>query len=544
MRKRNDPLRAFCTRRLGLETKGQKRWFAAAAVLLFLYLWLCQYLRYFLFDSVPSGVISIVLLSALQALPLCISGLLLFARIRIPVVSSDGQFPRLRRFFPVVAAVLTFGNLLLWLIAYYPGGFSYDSVSQLNQVLTGNYNNWHPVLHTWLFFWIPWQLFHTPAGIILYQIILFSLAVGYLYWVLSRRGCPMAFLVLSWLFLVINPQTAKAMMFPWKDSALTLVALVIFTQLIEIYDTDGAWLKKWHHFLSFSVLCFLATALRHNAILLTAPIYAILFIFQKKARKPILFSGLLVLFALLLLNGPVMTLAKVGAPGNRQTEVLGLPMTVLSEVYRETPEMLSDNAFGFMDSLATGEEWELYYQTGNFNTMKWNSSRPITDLIEHEGARNILYYTAQAFLNSPGYALRGFAALTQMVWNPVGFPGWSNELPYCELNNLGVAAQGSPQLAQIVSGFSDTTESFLLYLFTKNIGMMILIAMYAAVTNVGRGKLGRAFMVFPMLIYDFGTMLLLTGPDFRFFHFNFVIIIPLLYLILSGGRKHEAEAVT
>ena len=71
------------------------------------------------------------------------------------------------------------------------------------------------------------------------------------------------------------------------------------------------------------------------------------------------------------------------------------------------------------------------------------------------------------------------------------------------------------------------------------IGMMILIAMFTAVVNVGRGKLGRAFMIFPMLIYDFGTMLLLTGGDFRFFHFNFVIIIPLLYLILSGSKNHE-----
>lgn len=544
MRKSNRPLWASCTQHLGLETKVQKRWFIAASALLFLYLWICQFLRYFLFDTIPDGVISMILLSALRALPLCVSGLLLFAKVRISNVSCGEQFPRLRRFFPVVAATLTFGNLLLWLIAHYPGGFSYDSISQLNQVLTGSYNNWHPVLHTWLFFWIPWQLFHAPAGIVLYQIVLFSLAVGYLYWVLSRRGCPMVFLVLSCLFLVINPQTAKIMMFPWKDSALTVVALVIFTQLIEIYDTDGAWLKKWHHFLSFSALCFIATVLRHNAILLTAPIYAILFFFQKRIRKPILFSGLLVLFALLILNGPVMALAKVEAPGNRQSEVLGLPMTVLSEVYMETPEMLSEKAFVFMDSLAPREEWEQYYQTGNFNAMKWNSPRSLTDLIEYEGISNILQYTVQAFQNSPIHALRGFASLTQMIWNPVGFPGWSNMQPYCESNNLGIAAQGSPHLARILSGFGGTAESFFLYLLTRNIGMIILIALFTAVTNVGRGKLGRAFMVFPMLIYDFGTMLLLTGPDFRFFHFNFVIIIPLLYLILSGGRKHEAEAVT
>ena len=49
-------------------------------------------------------------------------------------------------------------------------------------------------------------------------------------------------------------------------------------------------------------------------------------------------------------------------------------------------------------------------------------------------------------------------------------------------------------------------------------------------------------MIFPMLIYDFGTMLLLTGGDFRFFHFSFVIIIPLLYLILSGRNTNETAA--
>lgn len=537
MKKRNNRLWDSCTRELGLETTVEKRWFVAAFILLFLYLCLCLCLRDYLAFHFSCGIVGVVLFPVLQALPICIFGLLLFAKIRISTVSSDNQFPRLRRFFPAAVTILTLGNLLLWLAAYYPGGFSPDSITQLNQVLTGSYTNWHPILHTWLFFWIPWKLFHLPAGIVFYQILLYSLAVGYLYRVLCRRGCSMVFLLLSFLFLILNPQTARIMLFPWKDSALTIVALVIFAQIIEIYETDGAWLKKWHHFLSFSALCFISTALRHNAILLTAPIYAILFFFQKQARKPVLFSGLLVLFALWFLNGPVMTLANVEAPGNRQMEVLGLPMTVLSEVYTKTPEKLSVKAFGFMDSLATQEEWELYYQTGNFNSIKWTSSLPLTDLVEHEGVRSILRYTVQAFLSSPGYALGAFATLTQMVWNPTTLHTWDIS-PYCAANDLGITTQGSRQLAMLISNFGNTTESFLLYLFTGCIGMIILIAMFAAVANVGRGKLGRAFMIFPMLIYDFGTMLLLTGPDFRFFHFNFVIIIPLLYLILSDK---EAE---
>ena len=117
-------------------------------------------------------------------------------------------------------------------------------------------------------------------------------------------------------------------------------------------------------------------------------------------------------------------------------------------------------------------------------------------------------------------------------------------MPYCPAvitDSIGTAVKDNAQLIKVLTYFSDSVESFYLYLLTWNIGTMILIAMFAAVANVGRGKLGRAFMIFPMLIYDFGTMLLLTGPDFRFFHFNFVIIIPLLYLILSDQAPKKSS---
>ena len=540
MRKRSSRLWDSCTRQLGLETKAQKRWFIAAFILLYIYLWLCQYLRSFLEYDITSGVACSILFPAIQVLPLCVFGVMLFAKFRIPAVTGSDSFPRLRRFFPVIAFAVTFGYLLLWLIAYFPGGFSPDSVSQYQQALTGEYNNWHPVLHTWIFFWLPLQIFHHPAGIVCFQILLFSLAVGYLYHVLCRRGCPIAFLVFSWLFLILNPQTAKIMMFPWKDSALTIAALMIFTQVIEIYETDGAWLQKWHHFLSFTALCFVATVFRHNAILLTIPIYVILFLFQKKARKSVLFSGLLVLLALWLLNGPIMTLANVASPGARQEEVLGLPMTVLSAVYVHQRDALSPDAISFLDSIASSEDWRLCFELGNFNRLKFSSSLPLVSRIEAEGAANVLRYTVQAFLSSPFWSLRAVISLTKLVWDPLSGTG-TIDIPYCTPNDISLTGQGYGPLKSALTSWCETADSSFLFPFTNCVGMMILILMFAAVTHIGRGKLGRAFMIFPMLIYDFGTMLLLTGPDFRFFHFNFVIIIPLLYLILSGSKNNESE---
>ena len=540
MRRRSSRLWDFCTRQLGLETKAQKRWFIAAFILLYIYLWLCQYLRSFLEYDITNGVACSILFPAIQVLPLCVFGVMLFAKFRIPDVTGSDSFPRLRRFFPLIAFAVTFGYLLLWLIAYYPGGFCVDNIFQLSQAYYGYFDNWHPVLHTWVFFWIPLQIYPHPVSITLFQILLFCLAVGYLYRVLCRRGSPMWFIIGSWLFLILNCHTMSLMISPLKDSALGIVSLVVFTQLIEIYETQGQWLKKWHHFLVFTVVCFLASGVRHNGILLIAPLYIILFIFQKEARKPVLFSAALVLFGIWFMNGPIMFWDRICPPSNRQMEVLGMPMTILSSVYMKDRSVLSPEAIRFLDSLTTQEEWNTVFQFGNFNSIKFVSSLPLADRIEQEGTAAILKYTAEAISRSPIWSTKAFITLTREVWDPLSNVG--GYTPYCSdivIDGIGVAFEGNQALAQILTVWGETTDSLFLSLFTKNVGMMILIAMFTAVANVGRGKLGRAFMIFPMLIYDFGTMLLLTGGDFRFFHFNFVIIIPLLYLILSGSKNHE-----
>ena len=108
MRKRSSRLWDSCTRQLGLETKAQKRWFIAAFILLYIYLWLCQYLRSFLEYDITSGVACSILFPAIQVLPLCVFGVMLFAKFRIPAVTGSDSFPRLRRFFPAIAFAVTF----------------------------------------------------------------------------------------------------------------------------------------------------------------------------------------------------------------------------------------------------------------------------------------------------------------------------------------------------------------------------------------------------------------------------------------------------
>ncbi len=77
------------------------------------------------------------------------------------------------------------------------------------------------------------------------------------------------------------------------------------------------------------------------------------------------------------------------------------------------------------------------------------------------------------------------------------------------------------------------------YLFNY-LGLVILFLLFIAVAQLGHGNLARVFLVIPVMAYNFGTMLLLSGNDFRFFHFNFLLVVPLLYIILQGKQQRPA----
>ena len=76
----------------------------------------------------------------------------------------------------VTAAV--FLSRLIWILAYCPGSFSYDSIWQYGQAVSGSYNDWHPVWHTILFFTVPLKIFGKPAAIVISQNIYLALIWG------------------------------------------------------------------------------------------------------------------------------------------------------------------------------------------------------------------------------------------------------------------------------------------------------------------------------------------------------------------------------
>ena len=320
---------------------------------------------------------------------------------------------------------------------------------------------------------------------------------------------------------------------------MTVFALVLFTQVIQIYLSNGEWLKKWRNVAAFAAIAFLTNAMRHNAVLLVAPVFIILFAFMKNVRKKLAISAALTVAATLLLQGPVYALAHVEEPGRRSTEMLGLPMTILTHVYVEDPEALGEEGRAFMDSLAEPGKLAESYVIGSFNSVKYIDG--VADKVEAEGVGKILRYTFQAACADPRGALQAFTHATYVVWSLDGTEKGFYSFPEISENDFGLGYHGNTKaLGELLVYYQSCQMYASKYLFGFP-GVVILFLLFMAVAKLGGGNLSQVFMVLAPMAYNFGTMLLLSGAEFRFFYYNFVIVVPVLYIILQKKRLASDE---
>lgn len=434
-------------------------------------------------------------------------------------------------FFLVSAAV--FG---LYYIADYPGAFSADSITQYNQVMTGDYNDWHPVLHTLIGFKFPLTVTGGWAGsIVLFQLIAFSAAAAYAaYTILRHSNIPYA--VISLIFILISPATAVMSLYPWKDIPFAITALLAVSYAVNTYFTGGEWIKKRSHIIAVVTVLVLATVFRHNAVLFTLPMLIAMLLYHK--RRAALIIAACFAAAIILIEGPLYALLNVTRPEDRQEEMLGVPVSVIGAVAARNPNALDDDIKEFIYSVAPAESWQNSI-IGNFNTVKF---LPGTDYhkISEAGAPKVIGYMFRCFIKSPREAFTGLIAATDMVYTVTGDDSyWSDVTPTIISNDYDITYHGDPTAKSIVSFTSSRLNTFLKWIFWY-VGAMNLLMITAALSKLRfnvKSEWKRILPVLSMLLYNFGTMLLLSGDDFRLFYYTFPVTPVLLLLVMRESKK-------
>ncbi len=413
--------------------------------------------------------------------------------------------------------IIAFLAMIVWYLIYYPGWFTGDSEDQLRQAMTGEYNDWHPVLQTFFTFTVPLALTGGWKGsIVLFQILEYAAALTYMCMTFLRFG-NRKYALISLLAIVINPLSGAIVKQPWKDITFTIFCVLFASFALRLWF-EPDWLNKPHRVVGMATVAVAATIVRHNGILFTLPmLLAVLLLTAENKHRAFLLILSAILF--LLVKGPFYSFLEVTDPGSRSIEILGLPMTVIGDVVTQDPESLDKETLDFAWSVAEPEAWEEYYRPGDFNSLKFSECCN-TQIVNDAGIRKVLSYMLRCFRASPAKAFEGLLTSTNMVYALSGPISWT-------------PAFFPPIVYSLI-------ESSLIRWLSLYIGIpmffCILFSLGRAPLNSGVNRKKLLFLL-PILIHNFGTMLLLTGPDFRFFYLTYPITAVIIFLMLSEWQR-------
>lgn len=264
-----------------------------------------------------------------------------------------------RRFFAFGWLVM----LVAWIpcfLAYYPVLFNYDVINQYDQILTGEYNQHHPIVHTLLcqfFLWLGDKLDNVNLGFAFYSLFqMICLSGALTYGVLFLRRMH----IRRWIVNVVYIWCTIFLMHPifalsiTKDTLFSVFALVAFLLIIQYTFTEDAYSLSQKIMSNMTLFIALVGMIlfRNNAkyavviYIFVALLLAIKNSFEHEKKTLMVICWKLVLIsvlALVMAVGVNTFLCKhlEAEPGNKR-ESLCVPMQQIARVYVEHNEELME----------------------------------------------------------------------------------------------------------------------------------------------------------------------------------------------------------
>lgn len=265
-------------------------------------------------------------------------------------------------------AMLGFLPLFIWWLGWFPGFLSSDSVDQLGQVASGEYENGHPAFHS-ISMWFITRFWDNPAAVSLVQIALLALVLALIARRLIGLGVPMWLAVGTvWAatFIPVVPPMALAI---WKDVAFTIAFLWVFAELLLLVRLGaGYWVDYWNP-ARMGVALALTGAYRHNGIITALVILAALVWVFRHHRSGVKVLGAVTLGILLFIQAPLLAVFDVdrSLPAPAELMLGDITASLVHEPGNFSPEELA-----YLEQIGPLTAWRTAYTCYNQNPLLFN----------------------------------------------------------------------------------------------------------------------------------------------------------------------------
>ncbi len=240
-----------------------------------------------------------------------------------------------RSFFIVMVIIIL--AWLPYLLKYFPGNATSDSMSQVLQALgITKLNNHHPVIHTaviWIGMTIGKAIGNYNLGMAVYSVIqmcimaaIFSFAIYYM----AKRQLPIIVRILSLIFFACYPVNSLYSITMWKDVIFSGLVVVFVIGIVEIITNQNTFFKRKINSILFIITCIGMILFRNNGIYMAILTMPFLCIIVKRYRKQLLITCFIILAIYSVFKGPVFSMFDIKGASIR--EALSIPLQQFARV--------------------------------------------------------------------------------------------------------------------------------------------------------------------------------------------------------------------
>lgn len=406
---------------------------------------------------------------------------------------------------------------------------SADTIVQWNEVITGHFSDWHPVIHTFSIY-IFSKILPQEWFVIVCFIAIFSLLCGWLVKTLQMFLFKRKIVFFILAFLVFSPCSMFASRTLWKDSEFALAILYLSIAMINLWYSNGEWILRWKHLIPSVIVLVYAAFVRHNGIFFVVP-FLIFLPFISKIRAVRLRLFLFSCVGFLCLSGYVvfrtyLITENIITSNKHQifSESVGLPMSMLSEAFVYHQEKIPHDAKNFLLKIATYEKWKQCYDR-DFNSVKFETQPQSTSVFSEISPKEFFTLFIKTVIACPKACITSFRRVSSLGWDP--FLRTKVRLGHTDfaflqefMHKLGIS-----------------------WIFFSPGFYVLLLIIFGTYSYLKTG-LRALFMFVPFVVYSYGTALLLTGFDHRFF-FAIIIASPCIVLtLIDSNRIYEKHTIT
>ena len=460
---------------------------------------------------------------------------------------------------------INFRIFLIYFYAAYPGCIQFDELYQWEQIQIGKFNDWHPAVHTFIVALFS-KIYNNFSFILVWQFIIFNFLHSSVCYEISKLEISNKIVKLAFFLTILSPMTCTFLTTLLKDVAFAIAILGLAEMFFLTYFSNGKWIQSNCKSIVFGITLALATMLRHNGILFSLPFFIVFayFFYSKYIWKIFSVAVLIIAFV----KGPVYSYFDVKPHPQAQAELCGLPMTILCESFVNNPSILDEETKQFMLSITDYKTWKEKYKSGSWNSVKYTS--PVSEsfcgisfneTLLNFSVKKICFKAMKTALKDPDNFLNAMRNLTKLVWKVSFFytdlqktsPITSRNISRYMIINRDLVKQDLDLYADFFTSdiARQTTHDSLLKGILQYIiiavsiifsifwrpGAYMMILVLGAFFSFNRLRWKPFLMIFPVLVYNFGTMPLLCGfNDVRFFFYS-VLIMPTYIIIMLADNK-------